>query len=100
MITLFFNFYNYDPYLFIYTCLFAFLKSLKLFLGTHPINNSGKSISQYALYSLIFSQSRSVINREQHKKNLYNQTTIAENTECTIVKVPTPVIDTKVGMSP
>ena len=34
---------------------------------------SGKLDSQYALYSLIFSPLYSVINREQHKKYPYNQ---------------------------
>ena len=34
---------------------------------------SGKPISQYALYSLIFSSLRSIINGEQHEKYLYNQ---------------------------
>jgi len=34
---------------------------------------SGKPVSQYALYSLIFSPLRSVINWEQHEKYPYNQ---------------------------
>jgi len=34
---------------------------------------SGKSISQYASHSLTFSSLRSPINREQHEKHLYNQ---------------------------
>ena len=33
---------------------------------------SGKPVSQYALYSLIFSPLRSIINREQHEKYPYN----------------------------
>jgi len=35
---------------------------------------SGKFVSQYASCSLIFNPLRSVINREQHEKHLYNQT--------------------------
>jgi len=61
--------------IFPYTCLFTFFeRSPQLFLGTRPITYSGKSaVSQYASYSLIFSPLRSVINRGQHEKHLYNQ---------------------------
>ena len=45
----------------------------RLFLGAHLILISGKPVSQYASYSLIFSPLHSVINREQHEKYLYNQ---------------------------
>ena len=34
---------------------------------------SGKSISQYTSYSLIFNPLHSTINRKQHEKHLYNQ---------------------------
>jgi len=46
---------------------------------------SGKSISQYASYSLIFSPLHSIANEEQHKNHLYNQSSHYrkyENTEC------------------
>ena len=55
---------------------------------------SGKSVSQYALYSIIFS---SVINRELHESISTIKPAISENTECTIIKVHTPVIDIKSG---
>ena len=48
---------------------------------------SGKPISQYALYSLIFSPSRSIINRKQHEKYPYNQSSHnTKYTECSIVE--------------
>ena len=61
---------------------------------------SGKPISQYALYSLIFSPLRSVINREQHEKHPYNQSSHKRKyTECSIVKVRASFINFKVGVS-
>jgi len=61
---------NFSLYLFV-----SFLKDFhNYFLAcaySHLI--SGKPNSQYALYSLIFSPLRSVINREQHKKYPYHQ---------------------------
>jgi len=47
---------------------------------------SGKPVSQYASYSLIFSPLRSIINREQYKKYLFINPAITENEECSIVK--------------
>jgi len=61
---------------------------------------SGKPVSQYALYSLIFSPLRSIINREQHKKYPYNQFSHnRQYTECSIVKACTSCINFKVGVS-
>ena len=61
---------NFSLYLF--ACL---LNRYNIIISWHAPNKlfSGKSVSQYASYSLIFSPLRSVINREQHKKHLYNQ---------------------------
>ena len=39
------------------------------------------------------------MNREQHKSISTNNPAITENMKCTIVKVHTPVIDIKVGVS-
>ena len=61
---------------------------------------SGKRNSQYALYSLIFSPLRSVINREQHEKYPYNQSSHNRKyTECSIVKAHASFINFKVGVS-
>jgi len=61
---------------------------------------SGKPVSQYALYSLIFSQLRSVINRQQHEKYPYNQSSHKRTCmECSIAKARALFIDFKVGMS-
>jgi len=61
---------------------------------------SGKLVSQYTLYSLIFSPLRIVINREQYEKYLYNQSSHNRKyTERSIVKARTSFIDFKVGVS-
>ena len=61
---------------------------------------SGKLFSQYALYSLIFSPLRSIINREQHKKYPYNQSSHNRKyMECLIVKACASFINFKVGVS-
>ena len=60
---------------------------------------SGKPVSQYALYSLIFSPLHSVINREQYEKYPYNQSSHNRKyTECSIVKARASFIDFKVGV--
>ena len=60
---------NCSLYLFV-----CFLKDHhNYFLASTQLLISGKSISRYASYSLIFSPLRSIINREQHEKYLYNQ---------------------------
>ena len=47
---------------------------------------SGKAVSYYGSYSLIFTPLHCVINRKQHKKQhkkyLYNQSSFMENLEC------------------
>jgi len=61
---------------------------------------SGKPDSQYALYSLIFSPLRSVINREQHEKYSNNQSSHNRKyMECSIVKARASFINFKVGVS-
>ena len=61
---------------------------------------SGKPVSQYALYSLIFSPLRSVINWEQHEKYPYNQFSHTRKyTEWSIVKARASFIVFKVGVS-
>jgi len=61
---------------------------------------SGKPVSQYALYSLIFSTLHSVINTEQHEKYPYNQSSHDRKyTECSIIKAHASFIDFKVGVS-
>ena len=60
---------NFSLYLFAY-----FLKDYhNYFLARAQLLISGKSNSQYALNSLIFSPLHSVINGEQHEKYRYNQ---------------------------
>jgi len=60
---------------------------------------SGKPVSQYALYSLIFSPLCSVKNREQHEKYPYNQSSHNRKyMECLIIKVRASFIDFKVGV--
>ena len=57
---------NFSLYLF-----FCFLKDYhNYFFARTQLIISGKPVSQYTSYSLIFS---SVINGEQHEKYLYNQ---------------------------
>jgi len=67
MIPIEFKIANFSLNLFV-----CFLKDY--YLGAHQtIIISKKSVSQYALYSLNFSPSHSIINREQHEKYLFIQ---------------------------
>ena len=69
MILIDYKIINFSLYLFAY-----FLKDwYNYFLAHAQLSISGKSVGQYVLYSLIFSPLRSIINGEQHKKYLYNQ---------------------------
>jgi len=61
---------------------------------------TGKAISQYTSYSLIFSLLRSVITENSMKSISTINPTITENMECTIVKACAPVIGIRVGVSP
>ena len=84
--------------------LYSFVSFLKItiIVSWHAPSNlfSGKPISQYALYSLIFSPLCSVINREQHKNYPYNQSSHNRKyTECSIIKVCASFINFKVGVS-
>ena len=75
---------NFSLYLFV-----SFLKITIIISWCAPRNLiSGKPVSQYALYSLIFSPLRSIVNREQHEKYPYNQSSHNRKyTECSIVKL-------------
>jgi len=81
---------NFSLYLLVY-----FLKDYRIyFLVRAQLLISGKPVSQYASYSLIFSPLCSFINVEQHKKYLYTiNPAITENTECSIVTARTSFID-------
>ena len=68
------------------------------FLACTPLINSGKSISQYASYSLIFNPLHSVINREQLKRISTINPAITKIMKCWIVEVCASVIDLKVGV--
>jgi len=86
---------NFSLYLFV-----SFLKDYQnYFLAQPSYLISGKPVSQYALYSLILSPLRIVINREQHKKYPYNQSSHNRKyMECSIVEVRASFIDFKVGV--
>jgi len=59
---------NFSLYLFV-----CFLKDYhNCFFACAQLIISGKPVSQYASYSLIFSPLRSVINGEQHERCPYN----------------------------
>ena len=53
---------------------------------------SGKSVIQYALYSLIYSPLQNNINREQHEKHLYHQSSYYQNTEIWSLSTPSQLL--------
>ena len=83
---------NFSFYLFV-----CFLKITIIISWRAQLLISGKPISQYASYSLIFSPLRSVIyiNGEQHDKHLYNQS----SNYSLIVKAHASFINLKVGVT-
>ena len=89
---------NFSLYLFV-----SFLKDYQnYFLACAQLFNLWKTRQpvRYALYSLIFSPLCSIINREQHKKYPYNQSSHnRKDTECLMVKARASFIDFKVGVS-
>ena len=79
-----------------YTCVFKVHHNY--FLACAQLLFSGKSVSQYASYSLYFSPLNNILNGEQHEKYLYNQSSHYGNTECFMFKVHTTFINLKVGV--
>ena len=79
-------------------CLFAFFERdhHNYFLACTQLIISGKSVSQYASYSLIFSPLLSIINGEQHESISIINPAITQN--ILIVKMYALVINIKVGM--
>jgi len=57
----------------ILVCLLFLRDHHNYFLACAQSIISGKSVSQYASYSLIFSPLHSIMSREWHEKHLYNQ---------------------------
>ena len=86
---------NFSLYLFV-----SFLKDYHNYFLARAYLISGKPVSQYVLYSLIFSPLRSVINGEQHEKYPYNQSSHNRKyTKCSIVEERASFINFKVGVS-
>ena len=83
-----------------YTSLLAFiLRNYHIYFLEHQVLIIGKSVSQYASYSLIYSPLHSVINENSMKSISTINPAITENTECLIIEACTLVINLKVGVS-
>ena len=80
-------------FLILFVC---FLKITKIiFLVRAQLLLSGKPVSQYSSFSLIFSPLCSVINREQHEKYLYNQSSHYGKYRMFVIKVHASFINLK-----
>jgi len=81
-----------------FVCLSFFRNHLNyVFLACTQLIISGKSVSQCASYSLIFSPLHSIINKEQHEKHLCNQSGHYRKYKMLNRQSACPAIDMKVG---